>query len=128
MHVQFLKQSNAAIRRRRTFMKFTIRLYIALALVLGVVACSKPAQEADSSKAQPTAPAASTPTPPAEKSGNDAATPGPVQQDGKSTPADRTQAPKVATRVPGVETPAPKAPIAPAVETVTIPAGTTITV
>ena len=109
-------------------MKFTIRLYIALALVLGVMACSRPATEADSSKAQPTAPAASTPTPPAEKSGNDAATPGSVQQDGKSTPVERTQAPKVATRVPGVETPVPKGPIAPAAETVTIPSGTMITV
>ena len=32
-------------------MKFTIRLYITLALVLGVMACSRPATEADSSKA-----------------------------------------------------------------------------
>src|SRR5262245_32731708 len=129
MYVQCLKRSNAAIsKERRTFMKFTIRLYITLALVLGVMACSRPATETDSSKAQPTAPAASTPTPPAEKPGNDAATPAPVQQDGKSTPADRSQAPKVATRVPGVETPAPKGPTAPAVETVTIPSGTTITV
>ena len=107
-------------------MKFTIRLYIALALVLGVMACSRPAPETDSSKAQPTAPAPGTPTPPAEKSANDTATPAPVQRDAKSAPAD--QAPKVATRVPGVETPAAKAPIVPAVETVTVPAGTMITV
>ena len=109
-------------------MKFPVRLHIALALILGVMACSRRAEDTDASKAQPAAAAPSTPAPPAEKSGTDAATPAPTEPNAKSTPADRGQAPKVPTRVPGVETPASKAPIAPAIQTVTIPAGTMLTV
>jgi len=109
-------------------MKFPIRLHIALVLMLGVVACSRPAQDSDSSKAQPAAPAPGASTPSAEKPGTDAATPTPAEQGAKSSPADRSQAPKAATRVPEVETPAAKAPIAPVVATVTVPAGTMLTV
>jgi len=109
------------------FMKFPYRLCTALALLLGVIACSRPAEEADKSKAQPAAEATSTATAPAEKSGTDAATP-PAEQNPKSTPADHSETPKAAARIPQAETPAAKAPIAPAVETVTIPADTMLTV
>jgi len=110
------------------FMKFPYRLCTALALLLGVIACSRHAEEADKSKAQPAAEAPSTATAPAEKSGTDAAPPAPAEQNPKSTPADRSETPKAAARIPQAETPAAKAPIAPAVQTVTIPADTMLTV
>jgi hypothetical protein len=108
-------------------MKFSVRLQIALLLVLGVIACSRPVEEtAPATSTQPSAETSTTSPPAAEQSDKtEAAAPGKAQ-DARSAPTP-TQPPKVSS-TPTASAARAAAPPAPVPEIVKIPAGTLLTV
>jgi len=111
-------------------MGLTLRFHIALTLVLGVMACSRPADEkAPATPGQPATQTTDTPAPSAEKSTT--AETRPLQQPAPAeSPAPSKAAPPnaAASKSASRQAPAPKSPAAPATEVVEIPAGTTFTV